>query len=286
MNTARKTSTTHKKPLTRNAAVLLLSMSIVQFVFMIFIATPVFAATAPTCGKDIDQFEVSLCPTDEEKKIFPVSTVLEEPLTTPPANQDNNGSTKIVQCYRVTTYARCLDPKSNTAGKNSSLIVRQSYQQPDKEGAPPGDCGTKNEKRGDVMIVKAECDEVTVLMTKAGGVQLMQLYISLVYKWVAGIVGIISVLIMIISGIQIITASGEQEAVTSARKRILQSLAAIVLLFLATIILQVINPTFFENTAYDQTQPTTATQSDAPASAEPATPATDEQPAAPSQENA
>lgn len=277
MNTPQKTSTTHKKTLARRVAALLLSISIAQIAAMAFIATPVFAA-APSCQKDIDPFEVSLCPTPEEKKIFPVSTVLEESLATPPANQNNNGDTKIVQCFRVTTYARCTN-KTGTPNKDSSLIVKQSYKQPEKDGAPPSDCGTKNEQRGDAQIVKVECDEVTVLMTKAGGIQLMQLYISLVYKWVAGIVGIAAVLIIIISSIQIITASGEQEAVTGAKKRILQSILAIVVLFLATIILQVVNPTFFENTAYDQTQPTVATQSGTPA-ATPAAP-TDTAPSSP-----
>ena len=55
----------------------------------------------------------------------------------------------------------------------------------------------------------------------------------------------IAVLIMVISGIQISAAAGDQQAVTNAKNRIVQSLGGLALLFLSGIVLYTINPTFF-----------------------------------------
>ena len=62
----------------------------------------------------------------------------------------------------------------------------------------------------------------------------------------AGVVGIIAVLIIVISGIQISMDQGGGESVTSAKNRIMQSLAGLVILFLSALILYTINPTFFK----------------------------------------
>ena len=70
-------------------------------------------------------------------------------------------------------------------------------------------------------------------------------YIAMIYQWGASIVGIIAVTVIVFSGIQISAAGGDPEAVTSAKKRILQSLAGIAVLFLSGLILYTINPNFF-----------------------------------------
>jgi type IV secretory pathway VirB2 component (pilin) len=56
---------------------------------------------------------------------------------------------------------------------------------------------------------------------------------------------VIAVLIIVISGIQISAAGGDQTTVTNAKNRIVQSLGGLVILFLSAIILYTINPTFF-----------------------------------------
>ncbi len=88
------------------------------------------------------------------------------------------------------------------------------------------------------------CQPVQVFLSKTG-TDLLFLYIGTIYRWAASIVGIIAVLVMVISGIQISAAAGEQQAVTNAKNRIMQSIGGLALLFLSGIILYTINPTFF-----------------------------------------
>ena len=88
------------------------------------------------------------------------------------------------------------------------------------------------------------CQEVTVIFSK-GGTVMIEGYITMIYRWGANIVGIIAVLIIVVSGIQMAAAGGNQEAVTSARGRIVKSLVALALLFLSGLFLYTINPNFF-----------------------------------------
>lgn len=88
---------------------------------------------------------------------------------------------------------------------------------------------------------------VQVFMSQSG-VEILYAYIGAIYRWGASIIGVIAVLVIVISGIQISAAGGEQGAVTSAKTRITQSLIGIVVLFLSGIILYTINPTFFTAT--------------------------------------
>lgn len=76
-----------------------------------------------------------------------------------------------------------------------------------------------------------------------GGVDIFSKYVGFLYKWAAGIVGIIAVLTIVYNGI-IISTSGSGET-TESKERIMQSLAGIAILFLAGLILYTINPTFF-----------------------------------------
>jgi hypothetical protein len=94
------------------------------------------------------------------------------------------------------------------------------------------------------LNIKATCQPVQVLLSK-GGTSLIEGYIGTLYKWAAGIVGIIAVLVIILSGIQISAAGGETTAVENAKKRIMKSIAGIIILFLSGLILYTINPTFF-----------------------------------------
>ncbi|MBI5755084.1 hypothetical protein HZA41_02600 [Candidatus Peregrinibacteria bacterium] len=76
------------------------------------------------------------------------------------------------------------------------------------------------------------------------GVKFITNYIAAIYQWGAGMVGIVAVLNMVISGIQITTAADSERA-ASAKTRMLQSITAIAVLFLSGLILYTINPTFF-----------------------------------------
>jgi len=88
------------------------------------------------------------------------------------------------------------------------------------------------------------CQPVQVLKSNSG-TDLLFLYVGTIYRWAASVIGILAVLVIVISGIQISAAAGEQQAITNAKNRIFQSLGGLVLLFLSGIILYSINPTFF-----------------------------------------
>ncbi len=92
--------------------------------------------------------------------------------------------------------------------------------------------------------VKYSCKEVQVILTK-GGASAIYGYINMIYRWGASLVGIIAVTIIVGSGIQISASGGDQEAIGSAKKRIIQSIVGIIVLFLSSLILYTINPTFF-----------------------------------------
>ena len=78
-----------------------------------------------------------------------------------------------------------------------------------------------------------------------GGTSFIEAYIGLIYRWAAGLVGLIAVAVIIISSIQISFAGGETEAVNKAKGRIIKSIAGIAVLFLSGLILYTTNPTFF-----------------------------------------
>ncbi len=90
---------------------------------------------------------------------------------------------------------------------------------------------------------KDDCRPVQLLVSTSG-INLLKFYVLQVYIWAASVVGIIAVLVIVVSGIQI-AASGGEEQLTSARTRIMQSLAGLAILFLSGLILYTINPTFF-----------------------------------------
>lgn len=86
------------------------------------------------------------------------------------------------------------------------------------------------------------CDYI--IMSDEGGTALLQKYASLIYKWIAGIIGFIAVLVIVVSGIQI-SVSGVIEQQAEAKARIVKVFAGLALLFLTSLILYTINPTFF-----------------------------------------
>ncbi len=76
------------------------------------------------------------------------------------------------------------------------------------------------------------------------GVGIVKVYVKQLYIYGAGIIGFVSVVTMVISGIQI-QVSGVSGDITSAKERIFKALGGLVLLFLSGLILYTINPTFF-----------------------------------------
>lgn len=76
------------------------------------------------------------------------------------------------------------------------------------------------------------------------GIGIVKIYVKQLYIYGAGVIGFISVVTMVISGIQI-QVSGVSGDITSAKERIFKALGGLVLLFMSGLILYTINPTFF-----------------------------------------
>lgn len=77
------------------------------------------------------------------------------------------------------------------------------------------------------------------------GIELITSYISLFYKAVASIIGLICVLIVVISGVQITMGGIDPEGVNQAKERILQAIFSLLLLFGSALLLKTVNPGFF-----------------------------------------
>ena len=77
------------------------------------------------------------------------------------------------------------------------------------------------------------------------GTDLAMNYVSMIYKFGASILGIIAVLVIVISGVQIIAGGADENNISAAKDRILQALLSLAMLFSSALILRTINPDFF-----------------------------------------
>lgn len=129
-------------------------------------------------------------------------------------------------------------------------------------GVKPGDtivndlitegCNNDNSKEALPITINGEASPKPLVhcslverITGDTGTDIFSQYVGALYKWAAGIVGIVTVLIMVASGIQISMAGGDSAKIDSAKNRIMQSIIGLVILFLAGLILYTINPGFF-----------------------------------------
>jgi len=167
--------------------------------------------------------EANLCiQPDDMKKI---TAVIEEPLDFGSLSKTDEGAFK--NCVRITICAK------RDAAQGSKVECISTLN---KEGTKIEDLNQE--------LYKVTYNPVQVFLSQSG-VDMLYIYIGAIYRWGASVIGIIAVLVIVISGIQISAAGGEQSVVTSAKTRITQSLIGIVILFLSGIILYTINPTFF-----------------------------------------
>jgi len=87
--------------------------------------------------------------------------------------------------------------------------------------------------------------EDNAMLSGDTGMDLVTKYIKMIYTYGASILGIICVLIIVISGIQISMGGAQADLVSSAKTRIFQALLSLAILFLSAVILKTINPGFF-----------------------------------------
>ena len=88
------------------------------------------------------------------------------------------------------------------------------------------------------------CEPVMVYLS-AAGTGLLYYYIGQVYRYVAGVGGLLAVLILVIAGIMRTTAGDNTNQITQANNLVTKSITGLIVLFLSAIILYTINPNFF-----------------------------------------
>jgi hypothetical protein len=77
------------------------------------------------------------------------------------------------------------------------------------------------------------------------GTDLMMNYVSMIYKFGAIILGLIAVLVIVASGVQMIAGGVDESNYTDAKDRILQAILSLIMLFSSALILRTVNPDFF-----------------------------------------
>lgn len=160
-------------------------------------------------------------------------TIMEEPLYLKDSDEKTPTSDFEARiCYRNTfSYIRPDTKAENTLSElatECSEEFEQLYQK------------NKDTNRKALFT----CQPVQVILCK-GGTCLINHYISMLYKFGATLGGIIAVLVLVINAVIIAMAGGDSGGIEEAKKRIIQSLAGLAVLFLSALILYTINPTFF-----------------------------------------
>lgn len=171
-------------------------------------------------------------PQEQKGKII---TILEENIGKATEYEDlsSQEGTEILDCFRITTCTKTEQkPAAGQPETKTSIKCVSEYQKI---------CTPSTNTDGTVTVT---CQRIQVLITKSG-IDLLFTYIGIIYRWAAGIIGIISVFYMVFGGIQIATAGEDSQKIETAKEKITQSLAGLVLLFLSALILYTINPNFF-----------------------------------------
>lgn len=204
-----------------------------------------FAVISMICGWSLQAMAVSEadlsmddayendCFTQEEINKGYVTTFIEEPIVMETQGSTGGVGDKYVSrlCYRNTiSYEIDEEPEMDSI---LSSICSENIKSPSYSTAEIEE-----------FKISASCKPIQVILSK-GGTGMIEGYIGMMYKWGVGIVGIIAVLVITISGIQISVAGGESGTIDEAKKRITKSLVGIAVLLLSSLILYTINPNFF-----------------------------------------
>ncbi len=150
-----------------------------------------------------------------------IVTILEEEISGSGGNDfDEDQEVKVLTCIRKTS---CTEANERTECTSEYVPL-----------------GTQNCSPGENEF----CQRVQVIIAQSG-INLLMTYLGIIYRWAAGIIGIISVAYLIYGGFLVATAQDDTGKIDTAKEKIFQSLAGLVLLFLSAVILYTINPNFF-----------------------------------------
>lgn len=155
----------------------------------------------------------------------------------PYVNTGNNpGNANAPGYYGTPTAA----PVTAPAPSSPSTPAQPSTTSTTTQAAPaPGGAGFYQVKLQEPLSGQS------ATLSASNGVDLINQYISMIYMWAASIIGVVAVLMIVVSGLQIIFGGAHTEFVSEAKGRIMQALLSLVLLFCTALLLRTINPNFF-----------------------------------------
>ena len=161
-------------------------------------------------------------------------TIIEEPLylTESTEKTSNKDEFEARKCFRNNFSYLLTDKKKLSTSSELSTICSTQFEEL-----------YQNNKDNDYKALFS-CQPVQVILCK-GGTCLINHYISMIYRFGATTGGIVAVLVLVINAVIIAMAGGDSGGIDEAKKRIIQSLAGLAVLFLSALILYTINPTFF-----------------------------------------
>jgi hypothetical protein len=157
-----------------------------------------------------------------------IVTILEEEIAAPTSEKEESQEQGIetLSCIRKTT---CEQKEKGEGDKKETVTVCESTYVGLKE-CNPGP--------------QEFCQRVQAIIAQSG-MELLMSYIGIIYRWAAGVIGIVSVIYLVWGGFMITAAQDDTSAIDKAKEKIMQSIAGLVLLFLSAVILYTINPNFF-----------------------------------------
>jgi hypothetical protein len=174
------------------------------------------------------------------------------PATTPDAKSIVVDDVKKCKSEGGVTPSNCLfleEPIGGTVG--TDLFIRVCYRQNDKTYCEvklwSGTQADLQSKPDGSVIAHGPLQ--AILSNKPGeegSLGLLYGYLAIVYKYVSGLILGVAVLTVIVGGIMMSTAYGNQEKFGKGRDLIIKALVGMAMWFLASLILYTINPTFFE----------------------------------------
>ncbi len=147
------------------------------------------------------------------------------------------------------TPRNCLFLEEPIGGKKGWDLYKIGDCKKDKKGNVV--CQTVLWKGGAIHPSKGERGPIQAILTEdkskpyQGPFTLLYNYLNLVYTYMSGLIVGVAVLFVVIGGIQMTTAAGDEQKFGEGRSRITKAIAGIILWFTASLILYTINPTFF-----------------------------------------
>lgn len=204
-------------------------MLILVFTFM---GNEAYAADKPIQGETVKKEETENCTA--------IQSTMKAVGTSPEAAKQLVSKVSVYLSEKIAN-----DPDHNYYGMSCSQIIfcMRSNRDPSKFKGPSGSFDGRLQEAS--LIDSLRGNFPGCILEGTDGLDLLRKYASQVYQWIAGIVGAICILIIVVSGIQISMGGVSQEEVSAAKDRITRSLVGLVVLFLSAFILYTINPIFF-----------------------------------------